>query len=65
MLNQKASSAHQIVIAAQMMLVEWLSVQNVQQSSRETVSTNDMVSGTAVHGMICNVDISQETFFRT
>jgi len=42
-----------------MMLAEWLSVQNVQQSSHETVgSRNDTVSGTAVHGMICNVDIS-------
>jgi hypothetical protein len=46
------------VIAAQMMLAEWLSVQNVQQSSRETVSRNDTVSGNAVRGMICNVDIS-------
>jgi len=57
-LNQKASSAYQIVIAAQVMPTEWLSVQNVQQSSRETLSRNDTVSGTAVHGMICNVDIS-------
>jgi len=27
--NQKVSSAHQILAAAQMMLAEWLSVQNV------------------------------------
>jgi hypothetical protein len=56
--NQKASLAHQIVIAAQIMIAEWLSFQNLQQSSRETVSRMDTVSGTAVHCMICNVDIS-------
>jgi hypothetical protein len=54
----EASSAHQIVVMAQMMLVEWLSVQNVQQCNRETLSRNDNASGTVVHGMICNVDAS-------
>jgi len=49
---------NQIVVAAQMLLAEWLSVQNVQQNNRETVSRNDTASGTAAHSMICNVNAS-------